>query len=123
MAGTGEIVVKERKDRDESGRFVKGNKIPVPRRGRPARGDIMPVLIAVTEEFSVDELRVMLRDTWQTAVEKEDWKGMYTVLNFVVSYAIGKPVQRSLTAQIDPEKLKELFAPQEDADEEVVDIE
>ena len=108
---------------DERGRFAKGNKVVAPNRGRPARADIMPVLIAVTEEFTVDELRQMLRDTWATAVEKEDWKGMYAVVNFVVQYAVGKPVQRTLTAHFDPEQALRMFTdPPAELDEDDVEI-
>jgi hypothetical protein len=99
----------ERKDRDELGRFAKGNKVDSPRRGRPSRADSMPILIAITQEYSIDELRHMLRQTYDMAVAKEDWKGMFQVLQFVMNYAVGKPVQRTLSATIDPEQIKRLF--------------
>lgn len=114
----------ERKDRDEHGRFAKGNRVPAPKRGRPHRGDIMPVLVAITETYTPSQISAMMVETWNMAKDKEDWKGMYTILNLIVSYAIGKPVQRSLTATIDPEQIKALFSPEgggeegEDGEEE-----
>jgi hypothetical protein len=100
----------ERKDRDDAGKFVKGHKVPSPRTGRPTRGDTMPVLIAITQAaYSAEELVKMIRDTYEMAEEEKDWKGMFTVINFIAQYAVGKPVQRSLVANIDPGKLRELF--------------
>lgn len=106
----------KRKDRDEQGKFVKGHKVPSPRRGRPTRGDVMPVLTAITQAaYTAEELVSMIHDTYNMAVAEKDWKGMFTVINFVVQYAVGKPVQRTLSATIDPNALKELFGGTDDS--------
>lgn len=103
-------------DRDEFGRFRKGHKIDSPRRGRPHKTDSFPILLAVTQEYSIAELRKMLRDTYDMAQSEKDWKGMFQVLQFVMNYAVGKPVQRTLSATIDPSKIREIFGMDEDED-------
>lgn len=100
----------ERKDRDEAGRFVKGNKVPSPHRGRPARGDTMPVLIAVAQgAYTPEQLVDMLHETYEMSKEKGDWKGMFQVIQFVVNYAVGKPVQRSISASVDPDEIRKML--------------
>jgi hypothetical protein len=97
-------------DRDAKGKFLKGNKVPHPGAGRPARGDIMPVLIAVTQEaYSGEDLVRMIRETYDKAMEADDARTALMVIKFVVEYAIGKPVQRTLTAQVDPNEIRELL--------------
>lgn len=116
--------------RNEKGQFVKGQVVPAPRRGRPSRADSMPVLIAIAEEaYTPEQLRDMLRETYDMAVEKEDWKGMFQVIQFVLNYAVGKPVQRTLTANVNPDFIKELFQGgkggdvEDSDDDDVVDVE
>ncbi len=98
------------KDRDESGKFKKGHKVPSPRRGRPARADTMPVLIAIAQEaYTSEELIAMLHETYEMAKEERAWKGMFDVIQLVVHYAVGKPVQRTLSATIDPNDIRAMF--------------
>lgn len=98
-----------RKDRDESGKFVKGHKVPSPRTGRK-KADSYPILVAITQmAYTPEELVEMLHETYVVAQKSEDAKAMMQVIQFVVNYAIGKPVQRTLSATIDPEQLKEIF--------------
>lgn len=104
--------VPKQRDRDEKGRLVKGTSIRPFNPGRTKAAENVPILRAITEEFSIDEIQLMLRKTWLTAVQEDDWKGMLEVLRFVAAYAIGKPVQRNLNATIDVEKIRDLFMPQ-----------
>lgn len=110
--------------RDDKGRFKKGQVVPAPRRGRPSRTDSMPVLVAVAEQaYSAEQLVEMVRETYETARGLDDWKGMFTVIQFVVNYAVGKPVQRTLTANINPELIKEFFQGRDTQEQEDEDSE
>ena len=51
----------------------------------------------------------MLRKAHGIAVANNDWKGVLEVARFVAAYAIGKPVQRSIKATIEPEEFAKLF--------------
>jgi hypothetical protein len=114
-------LVKETRAPD--GRFLKGNKIaPKSRPGRPSRGDIMPVLTAIIEEFPPEEIGDMIRHGYETAVKDADVKMQLEFIRFVTSYAIGKPIQRSIKAQIDPEEFKRMFQPDSaEEDDDVID--
>lgn len=103
-------MTEERKDRNELGQFVKGHKVPSPHKGRPARADVLPFLNAVTEAYTPEQVQQMLKDTYEMAYEQKDWKGMYTVASLILAYAIGKPVQRSLTASIDADDIRKMFS-------------
>ncbi len=110
-------------DRDEQGRFLKGNKVAHPGAGRPARGDIMPVLIAVTQAtYTGEDLVRMIRETYDLAMEEKDARTALMVIKFVVEYAIGKPVQRTLTAQVDPNEIRNLLRGNDVREEEVSTI-
>lgn len=100
----------ERKDRDESGKFVKGNKVANPRAGRPRKIDSMPILLAITQEYSPEELGGMLRETYRVAKMADDAKAMLQVVKLVMDYAIGKPVVRTLSASIDPAEVRDILA-------------
>lgn len=109
----------EGKDRDKDGKFIVGNKSPGGRYKRSKR-EMTQLLISVTElAYTPEEMVYMIRDTYNMAVDKGDWKGMYAIVSLVLAYGIGKPVQRSLTAQIDPEDIRRMFRPEETHDEEV----
>jgi hypothetical protein len=107
------------------GHFVKGHNIHRPVGGSNIKNTVAKkMLAAVTENlYTPDQLAEMLRDTYQMAVKKEDWKGMYSVIQLILSYSIGKPVQRSVTAQLDPEDIKRMFAPNEEEGEEYIEAE
>lgn len=95
-----------------TGKFLKGNKLrpPGPLGGHPPKKlDSRPILEAIHNEFTVEEIRLMLREAYNTAVKMEDWKGQMAVVQFVAYYAIGKPVQRSIKATIEPEDFARIF--------------
>jgi hypothetical protein len=97
--------------RAPDGKFVKGNKIRPANYngGRPRKLDSRPILEAIHDEFTVEEIRAMLRKAYATAVQMEDWKGQMAVVQFVAYYAIGKPVSRSIKANIEVEDFIKLF--------------
>jgi hypothetical protein len=98
--------------RDEKGHFLPGNKIrPLGKPGPMTKEEKAPYLKAITETFTAEDLSQMLIDAWNTADKAEDWRGKLELIRFVASYAVGKPVQRTLSATINPEDLLRIFAP------------
>lgn len=85
---------------------------------RAPRVDIAPILDAITTEFSSTEIRNMLRQAYAAAWKNNDWKGMMAVVQFVAYYSVGKPVQRSVTANISREDFIDLFRPPTQQEEE-----
>lgn len=88
----------------------------------------MPLLIAVTEQaYTPEQLVQMLRDTYEMAVQREDWKGMFQVIQLIMNYGVGKPVQRSIKATINPDEIKGFLRGVEEAmddedDGDIVDV-
>lgn len=109
--------------RRPDGRFAKGNKIRPhnPGGGRPKKIDSTPILMAIADEFDPAEVRAMLRQAWAVAVKNDEWKGMLEVIRFVASYAIGKPVQRSIKAEMNMDDFINLFKGSDDG-EAVIDL-
>lgn len=108
-----------RKDRDENGKFVKGHKVPSPRTGRMRKEQRFPILVAITQmAYTPEELVEMLHETWAVAKESQDGKAMLQVIQLVLNYAVGKPVQRTLSATVDPDKLRALFGEDNQDDRE-----
>lgn len=102
--------VEKRSDRDDKGKFIKGHKVPSPRAGRPRKADSMPFLQAIASAaYSPEQIVDLIHETVDLARRVENPKIMLEVVRLVLDYAIGKPVQRTLTATIDPERLKEIF--------------
>lgn len=102
--------VEKRSDRDDKGKFIKGHKVPSPRAGRPRKADSMPFLQAIASAaYSPEQIVDLIHETVDLARKVENPKIMLEVVRLVLDYAIGKPVQRTLTATIDPERLKEIF--------------
>lgn len=116
------------KGRDGKGRFAKGNSFRPPEfhgGGRPRKLDAKEVLEAITNEFTPVEIGTMVRRAYDIAVDTDDAKMVLEVARFIAAYAIGKPVQRSITATIEKDQFIALFTngaagPDE---EDAVDIE
>lgn len=110
---------------EKTGRFVPGNKAHNKYVIERKKEKAAPILAAITEEFTSDEIRIMVRRAYATALEKEDWKGQLEVLRFVAAYAIGKPIARTASINFDKNSFLELFRPrdEEDDDEGVIDVE
>jgi hypothetical protein len=106
-----EVAVKPDKRDPATGRFVKGNPIrPInPSGGRPKKLDSKKMLEAIHDEFQPHEIGAMLRQAHQIAVKNDDWKGVLEVARLIAAYAIGKPVQRSIKATIEPEDFAKFF--------------
>jgi hypothetical protein len=51
----------------------------------------------------------MIRETYNQAKDKEDWRGMLEVIRLVMAYAVGKPVSKVITAQVDADEIRDIF--------------
>lgn len=85
------------------------------------------ILRAVAENtYTPEELSKMIRYTFDVAKERQDAKNMLEVIKFVVAYAVGKPVARSLIAQVDPDMLRGMLMDEEgeedDGDDDAIDV-
>lgn len=112
MAENGvEVGVKEKpaKGKDSSGKFVKGNTYrPTKRPGK--RKDNYAILRAITEDaYTPAQLTNMVKETYELSRDAGDWKGMFAVIRLIADYTIGKPVQRTLTASMDAEEIRNMF--------------
>ena len=86
----------------------KGEKV-VHKRGL-RKVDSKAVLAAGTQEaYTSQELVHMIRETYEMSRDERDWKGMYTVIQMIVQYSVGKPVHRTLSATINPGEILELL--------------
>ena len=98
--------------RDGKGRFADGNKLRPPgstNGGRPRKLDSRPILEAIHDTFDPAEIGRMLMQARDIAIKNEEWKGLLEIARFVASYAIGKPVQRSVNATISAEDFANIF--------------
>lgn len=120
---SGNLAVPEIRD-SKTGRFLPGNKAHDKYVIERKKERAAPILAAITEEFSPDEIRLMMRRAWDVAETAEDAKSMLEILKFIAFYAIGKPVTRSISAQFGKADLLDLFGRRsEDEDEEAIDVE
>lgn len=104
-----------------TGRFLKGNKYR-PKNPPARKVNSIDFLKAVTEDaYTPQELTRMLQDTYNVAKGEGDSKVMLGVLHFIMAYAVGKPVQRSLSATMDVGFIQKLFFGEEPQEEEYVD--
>jgi hypothetical protein len=109
----------------KTGRFLPGNnahnRYVVERKKERAA----PILAAITEEFSHDEIRLMMRRAWEVAETAEDAKSMLEIIRFIAAYAIGKPVTRSIGVQFGKSDLLDLFGRRDEGgdDDDTIDIE
>lgn len=117
-----QVLPPEKDGRDpKTGRFVKGNKLrPAyqPNVGRPRKLDSKVMLEAIHDAFTPAEVTELLRQARDIAVKNDDAKGVLEVARLVLAYAIGKPVQRSIKAMIEPEEFARLFMEGDSGEEE-----
>lgn len=109
-----------------TGRFVKGNKIRPHHNngGRPKKLDSKAMLQAINDGFTPEEVIDLLYKSIEMAEKANDWRGVFEVGRLILAYSIGKPVQRSIKAEITPEKFAQLFKDGEvQDDEDAIDLE
>lgn len=71
--------------------------------------DPLEMLKAVTEANSPSEVTHLLKKAIRYAEEQKSWYGILEVLRFQMEYAVGKPVQRSVSATLNPEDFAKFF--------------
>jgi len=79
--------------RDKMGRFAPGSKM-----GRSKRADERAIISAMDKALPPTELELLLKEAIGWAREYKSPKLVLSIAQFVVSYQIGAPVQRSITA-------------------------
>ena len=88
--------------RDEKGRIVSGSVLnPYGRTGAPSSKYLQAIGAALPPE-SVEPL---LEEAVKYARGARSWKGILAILTFCLDYRVGRPVQRSVTANTDVSKL------------------
>lgn len=71
--------------------------------------DAAAMLKAVVEAHSPAEMTFLLREAMTIARARKDWYGILMILRFQVEYGVGKPVQRSVSAQMSIEQFAAQF--------------
>lgn len=116
--------VKRAKDgslRTMDGKFYKGNALKPMNPGRPKRINVQEMLEAIADDFPPERVISIINKALEIAIKQQDWKGVHAVATTVLHYQIGKPVQRSITAQIDPDDFRKMFQPDSPKEEEAGD--
>lgn len=87
----------ESSDHTANGKFAPGNRAGVGF-GRKKRAEEQAVLSAINEALPPDRLQQALSDALDWAYEYKSPKMVLALASFVVSYQIGSPIQRSMSA-------------------------
>ena len=117
-----EVVAPVKAVRNEKGQFLKGNPIRPVNPGRVKKAIAKELLEALAEVSTPETIAADLDDVVRIAKAENDAKTLLEVVRLKLAYLIGKPVQRSITASIDPDEFRAYFAPQDQEEEqEVID--
>ena len=107
------------KGRDEKGLFLPGNAAnPL---GRPKRADERAIIAAMDKALPPDKLSQAIEDALTWAYEYKSWKAVLAISQFVVSYQIGQPVQRSVSASGKLETILNRLSSMEDGEFDAVE--
>lgn len=117
------VIASDGSVRDKAGKFVKGNALKPHNPGRPRKLDPKAILDAIDESFPPEQIVKMMKQSYEVAFKQDDAKAMMMVVQFATYYLIGKPVQRSITAQITPDEFRNMFKTQPQDEGEVIDAE
>ena len=105
--------------RDEKGLFLPGNAAnPL---GRPKRADERAIIAAMDRALPPDKLSEALQDALGWAYEYKSPKLILAIAQFVVSYQIGQPVQRSVSASGKLETILNRLSSMEDGEFDAVE--
>jgi hypothetical protein len=80
------------------------------RRAKQKSMDPLPILKAINEAFTQEQIVVMLREAAALASLRQDPVALLAVVKFITSYQVGTPVNRNLSATISQDRLMELFS-------------
>lgn len=81
--------------RNAAGQFVKGSSASP---GRRKRSEEQAILAAIDAACPPEELQKLLTEAMQWAREYKSPKAVMAIAQFVAGYAVGTPVQRSVSA-------------------------
>ena len=81
--------------RNGAGQFVKGNSASP---GRKKRSEEHALLAAIDAALPPEKIQQVLTDALAWAYEYKSPKAILSIVQFVVAYQIGQPVQRSVSA-------------------------
>ena len=105
--------------RDEKGRLLPGTVAnPL---GRPKRADERAIIAAMDKALPPDKLSQAIEDALTWAYEYKSWKAVLAISQFVVSYQIGQPVQRSVSASGKLETILNRLSSMEDGEFDAVE--
>jgi hypothetical protein len=96
----------------KTGKFIKGNTFKNPNTrspGRPRKLDSALMLQAIGDAFTPQDVVDLLHKAVEIAEKNDESKTILEVARLILAYAIGKPVQRSIKAMIEPEEFAALF--------------
>lgn len=95
-----------------NGKFAPGNGLG----GRLKRDDERAIVSAMNRALPPEKIQQSIEDALMWAYEYKSPKLIMSILQFVVSYRIGTPVQRSISASGKLENLLSQIADMEDSD-------
>lgn len=75
--------------------------------------DPLAILKGVTAAHTPAEITRMLKDAHSIALAQNSWEGLLAIVKLELEYSIGKPVQRSIHAEITPETFARWFSDEE----------
>ena len=89
--------------------------------GRAKRADERAIIAAMDRALPPDKLAEALQDAMTWAYEYKSWKAIIAIAQFVVSYQIGQPVQRSVSASGKLENILNRLSSMEDGEFDAVE--
>ena len=104
--------------RNGAGQFVKGNPGGP---GRKKRSDERAILAAIDAALPPEKVQQVLTDALAWAYEYKSPKAILSIVQFVVAYQIGQPVQRSVSASGKLENILDRLSNMEDGEFEAVE--
>jgi hypothetical protein len=94
----------------KTGKFVKGNKAHDKYVIERKKEKAAPILAAITEEFTPEEIRLLLRRGVKAAQTFDDGgKQLLDYIRFIAAYAIGKPIGRAINVSATKEDFLDFF--------------
>lgn len=93
--------------------------------------DPLAILKGVTAAHTPAQITELIRQAQEFAVSQRSWEGLLAIVKLELEYSVGKPVQRSIHAEITPETFAKWFTDEAVSDgdsegmvpEEVVPVE
>lgn len=75
--------------------------------------DPLAILKGVTAAHTPAQITAIIREAELYARENKSWEGLLAIVKLELEYSVGKPVQRSIHAEITPETFARWFSDEE----------